>query len=107
MAKRIVDMAFALGVSLRCIDYLTKEDLKSYGLAPIDEDDVSPLHATLGSIVVRPLVAQIESSRSSAEAMLPAANPSSSTFVPSWAPTKVAVVTSTPILPTGRSILMP
>lgn len=89
MAKRIVDATFALGVSLRCADYLMEEDLKSYGLAPIDENDVSPLHASPNSTIVR----------SPSEVVPPTAAPSLSIVVPPWATAEVLTTTSTPVSP--------
>lgn len=37
-----MDEAFTLRISLRRADYLSEGDLKSFGLAPVDKDDVSP-----------------------------------------------------------------
>lgn len=45
-----------MGVSLRSSSYITEEDLKSFGLAFIDdEDDVSPPPMVLSSSIVVPL----------------------------------------------------
>lgn len=98
MAKRIVDVAFALGVSLHYTDYLTEEDLKSYGLASIDEDDISPLGASLGSTIMRLLAAEVASNVSPAEIVLPTVALSSSTVVPPWATTQVTAVASSATL---------
>lgn len=38
-ARRVVDDIFALGVSLRSSDYITKEDLRSYELAFVDDEN--------------------------------------------------------------------
>lgn len=96
VAKRIVDVMFILRVSLRCADYLMKEDLKFYRLAPIDEDDVSPPLASSGVNTLRPLgiAAEVAPSVSLAKFMLPIVVPSSSTVVPPWAMTKVAIAAS-------------
>lgn len=56
VAKRAIDAMFALRVSLRSFDYHTEEDLKSFGLAPVDdEDDVGPLPMVLSSSTMVPL----------------------------------------------------
>lgn len=55
-AKRVVDVMLALGVSLRSSDYLTQEDLKSFRLAPVDdEDDVGLSLVVSSSSTVVPL----------------------------------------------------
>lgn len=38
-ARRVVDVAFALGVSLHSSNYITEEDLRSFRLSPVDDDD--------------------------------------------------------------------
>lgn len=82
IAKKVVDVAFALGVSLCCVDYLAEEDMRSYELALINEDNVSPLRASPGSNEVRPSAAKVVSSVSPAKAIPPAVVPSSSVVVP-------------------------
>lgn len=81
-AKRVIDVAFALGVSLCYIDYLAEEDLRFYRLASINVDDVGPPRTTLGATIMRLPAAKVTSSRSSAKAVPPAVALSSSTFVP-------------------------
>lgn len=75
-------VVFALGVSLRRADYLMKKDLKSYGLAPIDEDDVCLPYAATGLTVAGLPAVKVVSSGSSAKVVPPAAIPSLSTFMP-------------------------
>lgn len=70
-----MDVAFALGVSLRYVDYLIEEDLKSYGLAPVKEEDVNPLRASLGPTIMRSPAVKVASS------MLPIEAPRSSIVV--------------------------
>lgn len=91
-SKRVMDAVFTLGVSLRYDDYLTEEDLKSYRLALINEDNISPLYAAPDLTVARPPAAKVASSGSSTEAMQPTVVPSSSTFVPPWVSTEVVAV---------------
>lgn len=93
VAKKIVDAALALYVNLRCIDYLAEEDLRSYRLALIDEDNVSPLRASPGPAIAKPPTAEV------APSVSPAAALSSSTMVPPWATTEVMVAASTPMSP--------
>lgn len=38
-AKKIVDATFALEVSLLSSYYITKDELRSFGLAPLDDDE--------------------------------------------------------------------
>lgn len=66
-SKRVVDVVFALGVSLCYNDYLTEEHLKSYRLALIDKDDVSPPHTTPGPTIVTPPATKVVSSGWSAK----------------------------------------
>lgn len=37
--KRLVDAVFALRVSLHSLDYITEVDLKTFRLAPVDDDE--------------------------------------------------------------------
>lgn len=57
-AKKVVDDVFALGVSLCSSDYITKEDLRSFRLASIDDDnDTSPSSAPTSGVGVHPSLA--------------------------------------------------
>lgn len=76
---------------------LLEEDLKSYGLSPInDEDNVGPpLMVQSPSTVVPPgAIAEVVLSVSSAEVVQPTAVPSSNTVVPPLATIEVATIIS-------------
>lgn len=81
-SKRVVEAMFALGVALHWADYLMEGNLRSYGLATIDEENVNPPHTASGSIVARPPAAKVASSGLSIRGTLPDAIPSSSTSMP-------------------------
>lgn len=88
-----------MGISFRRTDYLTEGDLRSYGLVPIDDDDVSPSRVVARLARVRLPVVVVVSSRSSFEVAPPTGAHSVSTFVPSQVTPIVRVVTSTSALP--------
>lgn len=76
---------FILGVSLRCADYFCEEDLKSYELTLIDdEDNLGPPPMNLGLSTIVPPRTTVEVARSvlPTKVMLPIAILSSSTMVP-------------------------
>lgn len=53
-AKRVANAMFALVVSLHCANYFAEEDLESYRLAQIDEDDISLPPAASGPSTMMP-----------------------------------------------------
>lgn len=81
---------FTSGVSLYRTDYLTEEDLRSYRLAPIDKEDVSPPYAALSLAMAKAPIAKVALSGLSAGAVSPAIIPSSSTVVPSQVSSEAA-----------------
>lgn len=88
-AAKVVDDVFSLGVSLRSSDYITEEELRSYGLASIDDDgdDVPSGVPSLG-VGVPP---------SMATSSLPAASSTMPPAVPSGVPPTAA---GPPVAPT-------
>lgn len=80
--RRVVDDVFALKVSLRSSDYITEEDLRSYGLAPVDDENGDgPLVTPSSGVGVPP---------SSATDTLLATSPMIQPAVPSSVPQVVA-----------------
>lgn len=67
-----------------------EEDLRSYGLALLDEEDVSPPRVAPDLALARPLTTEVASSGLSAESVPLAVIPNSSTSVPFQVSSKAA-----------------